>query len=434
MLIGYAHIVSKHDISNIPSMAFGYFKSYFDKVFGDEVVIERAQSYNLHKYDIVGISCISQDFNMAKQMAHVVKQVNPNSLVIIGGQHVTWLPETITPDFDIAVRGEGEQTFSEIISYHMNGRRESDLTGIDGISFYRDGQLVNNGPRKLIRPLDLLPLPYREETSEHMAKGACAALFTSRGCPYKCAFCSSSAFWNSIRFHSADYAVSQIEQLVKLGCTRITIMDDLFVADKKRFAQITEKLNSKGLTEGYIIAIQVACDYINDEFIRIMKSFPPLANGEVNFAVESACPRILKLIGKGNTVEENQAAVDRLYEAGIKGGTSWMVGWPGETEEEMMMSFNWITKNIPKLQYGWSFNILMPLPGTKVWNDAVAEGKIDVKNFDWNRLRIWAPQMNFPGWEEWINLRRMNNTLYLNEENVPIEKLYSIISTSKISD
>jgi len=432
MLIGYAHIVSKYDIAVVPSMAFGYFKSYFKQLFGDEVVIERAQSHNLHKYDIVGISSISQDFNMAKDMAYVVKQVNPNALVVIGGQHATWLPQTMTPDFDIAVRGEGEQTFAEIVSYCMNGKKESDLEAIRGISFYRDGELINNPPRELIRPLDLLPLPYREEDPELLRQGSCSTLFTSRGCPYKCAFCSSSAFWNSIRFHSADYAVEQIEQLVKMGAFRISIMDDLFVADKKRFAQIVEKLNSRGLNEGYIIAMQVACDYINEEFVRIMKSFPPTANGEVNFAAESGCPRILKLIGKGNTVEENQTAIDRLHEAGLRGGTSWMVGWPSETWDEMLMSFDFITKNILKLPYGYSFNILMPLPGTKVWNEAVAAGKIEVENFDWNRLRIWAPQMNFPGWEKWINLRRKNNTIYLNEENVPIERLYEhIFSESK---
>jgi radical SAM superfamily enzyme YgiQ (UPF0313 family) len=248
---------------------------------------------------------------------------------------------------------------------------------------------------------------------------------------FKCSFCSSSAFWKKIRFHSADYVVDEIEYLRSIGTVNIPVMDDLFVANKKRFLEIIDKLKKRGLDKDYKMVIQVTAQFITDEFVEILKGFPVI--DRVIFSSESGCDRILKSIGKGTTVALNQAVTDKLYEAGIACGTSWIVGWPGETEEELRQSCRWIRKNgAKKFPVHASFNILMPLPGTKVWDDAVQGGMIDVKTFDWDRLHIWAPQGNFPGWEIWKDARRKYNTVYLNERFVPQERLYEILEEEGI--
>jgi anaerobic magnesium-protoporphyrin IX monomethyl ester cyclase len=429
--IGYIHVVNSDDFYGdpaisvgFPSLAFGYFKSYLERAFGNDVIFERAFPNTISSYDIIGISVLSQDFNIAKRIAkNIIRKNNPKVLVIIGGQHITWLPETMTSDFDIGVQGEGEQTLVELVQYYMNGRREEDLTRIKGIVFWSHGSLVINPPRELIEPLDDIPAPV------HEAPNYCVShVFTSRGCPYKCSFCSSAAFWKKARFNSADFVVNEINTVVKMGFKRIPVMDDHFAASKSRFIEIIEKLKQRGLDKGYNLAIQVTAKSITDEFCNVLKDFRVI--NEVGFSIESASPRILKYIGKGDTVEENQAAIDRLYSAGISCGTSWIVGWHGETEEELRVTCKFINDNAHagKLPYMYSFNILMALPGTKVWNDAIEAGLIDVKTFDWDRLRIWAPQLNYPGWKQWKDLRRKYNTLYLNESIIPQERLYDIVS------
>ena len=422
MKIGFLYIRSPDDDDPIPELVFGCLKAYLDKYLDNSVDMFRLNPDNLHECDVVAMSTLSQDFGTAKIIAQDIKQKHPAASIIMGGQHVTWLHETLIPEMDFAVIGEGEQTFLELIRYFINGKKEEDLFKINGIVFWKDGVLVTNPRRELIENLDDLPHPFRED----LYKANNRHIFTSRGCAFKCSFCSSAAFWKKIRFHSADYVVDEIESLRNIGTGNIPVMDDLFVANKRRFAEIIEKLKKKGLDKDYKMVIQVTAHYVTDELIEILKGFRVI--DRVIFSSESGCDRILKSIGKGTTVAMNQAVTDKLYDAGISCGTSWIVGWPGETEAELRETCRWIKKNgRKKFPMQASFNILMPLPGTKVWNDAVRSGLIDIKTFDWNRLKIWAPQGNFPGWETWKNARKHYNTIYLNERFIPQEKLYTIL-------
>jgi radical SAM superfamily enzyme YgiQ (UPF0313 family) len=422
MRIGFVYVRDPEDDTPIVELVFGYLKAYLHKHLSDSVEMIRADFENLHRCDVIAISTLSQDWNRAKDLAQYIKQQHPGMPIVIGGQHVTWLPGTLIPEIDFAVIGEGEQTFLELIQYFLNGRKEEDLFKINGLVFWKDGQLIAAPRRELIANLDDIPHPYREGITNNRH------IFTSRGCPYKCTFCSSSAFWKKIRLNSSDWVVDEIERLVAIGSQHIPVMDDLFVANKKRFYEIIDKLKKRGLNKkSYFMTIQISVHEANDELLDLIKSFYPIQR--IIFSAESGNDRILKLIGKGNTVAQNQAIVNKFHEKGVALGTSWIVGWPSETEEETRETCRWIMKNYHegKFPVHASFNILMPLPGTRVWNDAVNSGLIDIATFDWNRLHIWAPQGNFISWEHWVNLRRKYNSIYLNESVVPQERLYEIL-------
>jgi anaerobic magnesium-protoporphyrin IX monomethyl ester cyclase len=199
--IGFIQVISGYDAQWLPSLIFGTLKAYLHKHLGDSVEMVRLTNDNFYFCDIIAISTTSQDYGDAKAIVRDIKMQRPNVITVIGGHHVTWLPWTLTRDFDFGVIGEGEETFLQFVRYVMNGRKEEELYTIPGLTFWREGGLVYAPPQPLIEPLDRIPFAFREpQAPENQTRH----IFTARGCPYKCKFCSSSAFWKKTRFHSAD--------------------------------------------------------------------------------------------------------------------------------------------------------------------------------------------------------------------------------------
>ena len=267
MRIGFLQATNEVDVHWWPGLAYGSLKSYLLMHSDKSVTMERANPGNLHEYDIAAISCTTQDYNIAKKIANDIKQKNPGIVVILGGSHVTWLPQTLTIDFDFGVIGEGEQTLVELVDYIKSGRKSEQLFTINGVVFHWDGGMMAAPPRELIEPLDNIPPPIRDNPGETMYY-----MFTSRGCPYRCAFCSSSAFWKKTRFHSADYVVTEIERCVRMGATHIPMMDDLFVANRKRFVEILEKLKRTDLHKkfNFNFMVQVRANLVDDELCYLL--------------------------------------------------------------------------------------------------------------------------------------------------------------------
>jgi len=429
--IGFIHVTNENDVNWWPPLAFGSLKAYLSKYLGDDLfTMDRfLQSKDLYKHDIVAISSTTQDFNQSKRIAYEVKEKNPKAVVVVGGSHITWLPKTMNQaPFDFGVIGEGEQTFLEFVRYVMNGKKEEDLFKINGLVFNYGEGLIAAPPRAMIEPLDNIPFPFREPAhTPH--------LFTSRGCPYKCKFCSSSAFWKTTRFHSADYVVDEIEMLIGMNASHIPIQDDLFIVDKRRFIDIIEKLKHRGLDKKFTCSIAVRANLITDELCAILKDArPPIIS--VAFGAESASDRILKLMGKGYPASKNQDALDKLHEIGMPVGCSLVVGYPSETEDEIRATCDFVSENAKegKLDPGAAINILTPFPGTVVWDEAVEAGIIDLNTFDWDRLGVFASHTasHAGSFDEWVNIRRRNNSVYLNEDVVPQERLYEILREHEI--
>jgi radical SAM superfamily enzyme YgiQ (UPF0313 family) len=425
MRIGFVNIVNPSDVQWFPSLAFGSLKAYLHRHFGDAVVMERSDPWELYKYDVAAISCLSQNYNIAQSLARHAKTNNPNVVVVLGGTHITCVPETMTQDFDFGVIGEGEQTFVELIEYLMSGRKEEKLFTINGLALWYNGGLLFAPSRALIDPIDSLPMPFREPISQQY-------LFTSRGCPYKCTFCSSSAFWKTTRFHSAKWVADEIQHLMGMGYSHLPFLDDLFVVNRKRFIETIEEIKRRHLdAAGFTTSFSVRANLVDDELCALIKGFPSVKS--TFFGIESGSDRILKLMGKNVTVAKNQEALDRLFEIGLPPSVSLIVGWPSETEEEIRATCSFVQKNVKEKKVRWDnpIAILTPLPNTPVWDDAVKAGLLpsDLRDFNWGRLGPFggytASQLS--GIEEWIYMRRQNGSLYINEDTVPQERLYDIL-------
>ena len=427
MKIGFIQARNEIDVNWFKPLAFGYLKAYLDKYTdfsADMRFIETPE--NFKDFDIIAISSTTQDFAVAKRIAQAAKQERKDIITILGGHHITYMPQTLSDEIDIGVMGEGEETFLDLMHYFSNTGfylKPNNLKNIKGLTFRENGNLIVTPPREPILPLDAIPFPYRSKKED-------TYLFSSRGCPYRCTFCASSAFWKKIRFFSAEYVVGEIETLINVfpDLRHIPIWDDLFIANATRFREIVNLIDEKGINRRISFNLSVRSSLVDEELCELFKKMNVTS---VAFGAESGSNRILKILNKGVTVEMNQNAINTLHRHRILVGCSFIVGCPTETEEEVRSTYEFILKNIKdgKMSPYCAVNILMPMPGTQIWDDAVNSGIINTENLDWKRLSVWASyrNSNFDNFKEWVQCRQRNNSIYLAEDTLPQERLYEIM-------
>ena len=350
---------------------------------GDPAWIQRA--IEMHQPEVVGISTVSQYYTMAVEAAEICKR--HGAFVVIGGHHVSALPDSMTPSMDLGVVGEGEDTMLEICrTYLEKGAMPGAFASIPGVAT-RDttGQVTIAQPRPLHKPLDDLPFPAR--ALMHMRQGASVGIITSRGCPYHCVFCASTAFWEGIRFHSAEYVVEEIKEIQKQYQTpHIYFWDDLFVANLKRVQDIVGLLQREPALHGLRYSLTCRANLVTDDLARLLKEMNVV---EVMLGLESMAPRTLKYLKPHVTVEQNRNAVETLHSHGLNVTGFFVIGAPEETRQEVEQTLEYV-RTAPL--YRAETYLLTPLPGTPVWNYAIEQGLLEPEHIPWDRLYIDNPE------------------------------------------
>jgi radical SAM superfamily enzyme YgiQ (UPF0313 family) len=291
--------------------------------------------------DIVGVSSVSQVISDARNFAHRCREAT-GSFTVLGGYHISTVPQRLPYEFDVGVIGEGEETFCEIVSSWANSPLvESKLRDIAGICYREEGGLVRQTPlREQIANIDALPWPLR-----HHKYSMEEPVFTSRGCPFRCTFCASQKFWrNSVRFRSADSVVSEIVHTVeKYGPDEIVILDDLWMADKDRFKEIVNRLVALGIPNKVSFRGFCRSNVIDEESILLLKD---LNYRFVRFGAETGSERLLKRIkGENISVADHQRVVDLCQKHGLRCGGSLIFGIPGETEDDLMETIRFLQES-----------------------------------------------------------------------------------------
>ena len=176
-----------------------------------------------NKPDIIGFTADSVDYEDTKILASKIKK-RSNAFLVIGGVHITACPESFNKIFDVGVIGEGEVTLFELLETYKKTKK-TDYQKIDGLIYFNKQTIIKNKPRALIKNIDELPIPKRNFVSmqkrylSHQINlygiKKSVSLMTSRGCPYHCVYCGSPVQWGSIRFHSVDYVINEIDYLIK---------------------------------------------------------------------------------------------------------------------------------------------------------------------------------------------------------------------------
>lgn len=358
-----------------------YLASYVEKHIGQfefrymsSLSIEKElKSFKPH---LVAISSVSSNYNYAIKYSRIVK--NYGLPVIIGGIHISSLPNNLTKDMDVGCIGEGGYTFVELICHYLNyGEFKSEGLGdIKGIVFRDNGRLKLTTSRPLCESLDELPHPKRSVIGYHRWD----TMLTSCGCPYKCIFCSACRYWKNIRYASSEHVMEEIAELADNGVKVIKFYDELFISNKKRLMVIADSIVKNKFRRKLKFACWARSSSITPEVVEILKSMNIVA---VAMGLESGCNRTLKYLkGENVTVEINRHAVYLLNNAGIQANASFIIGSPDETEEEIMQTYNFIKRN--RLD-AVTVNPLIPFPGTPVWEYA-AKKNLVFDDMDWDRI------------------------------------------------
>ena len=372
--------------ANYPPLGLGYIASSLRERLGRDKIEFRVVCADVDgaiadfKPDIVGISSVTQNYNRAIACARTAKE--SGLPVICGGVHITMMPRSLNRDMDAGVIGEGEITICELLEAFIKDGKfsEGSLERIKGIVYWSGGgSIVQTPARDWISGLDSLPLPARDLLTIKEN----TYIFSSRGCPYRCAFCASSRFWNKVRFFSAAYVVNEIRGLVEnYGVKEINFYDDLFCCDLNRIREMIRLLREQGMLGKVSFAGAIRANLVNDQTISLLKE---MGLKKLGMGLESGSEETLKYLkGSNINVKGNSAAIEIIRRHGIGVHCSFIIGSPFETKKDILETLCFIKKNNLS---GFDVYVLTAFPGTPVWEYAKVKGLVG-EDMDWSRLNV----------------------------------------------
>jgi radical SAM superfamily enzyme YgiQ (UPF0313 family) len=313
--------------------------------------------------DLIGITSMTPTIQSALLSAHSAKEACPESMVVLGGPHATFMDRQVLTEeeaVDIVVRSEGEETLVELAE---NVSDIKALNKIYGITYRNDDQVVRTPNRPFMENLDELPIPaYKFFPLEkyHLFGRRILPIITSRGCPSQCSFCTSAQmFGKGFRARSPKNIVDELEWLRdEHGADAFTFYDDTFTFNKKRALKICEEIKNRKI--GLPWDCQTRVSTVSQELLLKMRE----ANcQQVFFGVESGCQKILDAVKKGTTVKQNEKAIRIAKNVGLFVAVSVMIGYPGETKEMLQETIDLIRKAEPDDVY---ICVATPYPGTEL--------------------------------------------------------------------
>jgi anaerobic magnesium-protoporphyrin IX monomethyl ester cyclase len=368
-----------------PPLGLAYLSSALKMHFNDIQIriIDRDTETVVKSFrpDAVGVSAVSQNYGRAIEIGRLCRSLQIP--VFIGGVHITLLPESLSKAFDFGVFGEGEHTIVDVIDYlsQDGGSGSLEMENIKGLILHAENGIKLTEPRSIIQDLDSIRFPDRDLLN--IPLGQNTYMFTSRGCPYKCTFCASTRFWNKVRWFSAEYVVSEIEEIInKYRPPAISFYDDLFTGNIKRLERIVELICAKGIHKKVKFGFSCRANLVNDRLIKILQ---PLKISMVCMGLESGCQRTLEYLkGDGITVEQNMRAVNLFSKANINAQGTFVIGSPDESEEEILQTLSFIKKSRLNI---FEVYLLSPFPGTPIWETAKKMGLVS-NSMDWKKLAV----------------------------------------------
>lgn len=319
--------------------------------------------------DVIGVSMFTFNRKRSFELLRLAREACPNAILLTGGPHPTHLAWEVfdeCPALDAIVKGEGEGPLLEVVQR---------LKAEDGSWRRTPGLILRGGETETHSPiedLDALGFPAESFEADFMDEPEqLAYLSTSRGCPATCAFCNTPAFWGSrIRFRSPDAVLRELAFLrERYGLTYFSFRDDTFTARKSRIGALMEGIRASGLHP--LWNCQSRVNLVDEERLVDMKR----AGCEfIQFGVEHASERMLKLLDKGIHTEQARRALALARKVGLNAGIYLITGVPGETWADVEASAAFIREARP---HDVQIAPLAIYPGTTLFTKYTAEGRID---------------------------------------------------------
>lgn len=337
---------------------------------------------HVEKPDILGLSCVVTNAYRAFEIANKAKSSISECFVVMGGPYPSMMGKNLLVrhnEVDAVVVGEGEVTADRLFQKLQN---EKGLNNVRGLIFRNHGAVQCNPVRSPMENLDKLPLPERDQLPMKLYGENAGTLFTSRGCPYQCSFCSRPVFGRKWRGHSPQYVLDELEQIItKYGLNHVSFLDDNFTFDLDRAAEILEGIASKDWKLSLYFWNGIRVDHATRDLLGKMKKAGCSA---INYGVESVDSKVLANIRKDISLEQVENAVKLTRKLGIRTNLFIMVGNPGDNLSivDKMRSF------IGRIKVdGIHLSLATPYPGTDFWDWVEENGRWLV--YDRQELLDW---------------------------------------------
>ena len=334
------------------------------------------------KPEVIGISSIVTNAGNALKIAETSKNILPHSFVVLGGPYPSMMTERLLmnhKEVDATLVGEAEFTFPELVKKLENGQP---LNAVNGLIFRKENKIISNPPSKPITPLDQIPYPAREELEMQLYGENAGVIFTSRGCPQQCTFCSRPVFGRWWRGHSPEYVLKELEQLMtEYGASTLSVLDDNFTVDLDRAEQILDGIIATKWKLAIYFWNGMRADHVTKQLLKKLKKAGCTV---INFGVESVDPNVMEHINKGVSLKQIEQAIKLTREVGIQANAFLMLGNQGDTAKTADKIIDFVQKVHVD---GVHLSMATPLLGTKFWDWVETNGRW--LDYDHEELLDW---------------------------------------------
>lgn len=347
------------------------------------------------KPDVVGIAGpFTCQIGNALETSKVVKDVNTKIITVLGGPHATLMPKEVlegTKTIDVVVTGEGEYTMLEIAQC-LDGKKP--FNSIKGIAYGNNAEIIVTPPRPFLVNLDELPYPAYDlvdmekylnpsRIGYRSFQNRAISMITSRGCPFNCCFCAVHLHMGQgFRAHSAKYVLDHIQYVVgKYKVKNIFFEDDNLTLDLKRFEAICDGLIERKIKIGWETPNGVRADCLNLELLKKMKKSGAKS---VFVGVESGDQQILdKVVCKSLDLYKVVEFAKNSQEIGLKTGAFYIIGFPGETKQNIQNTIDFALNLKRKYDVGMHLFAATPSYGTRLYEECKTKGYLPA-DLTWN--------------------------------------------------
>lgn len=308
------------------------------------------------------------------------------------GTHVTSAPEASLQksELDSVIRSEPEETALKLAQAI---EKKQDLNQVNGLSYKKGQQIINNADRPFIENLDSLPFPARDLIHNEryvmpISNRPYTLIVSSRGCTHHCIYCTARQYYGQhLRLRAAANVVDEVEEVInKFKINDITMWSDTFTLDRNFVVEVCNEIISRDLKFNWMANSRV--DRVDYDLLKLMKKSGCTM---LSFGVETGVQQILNNIRKGSTIEQAQDVFKWTREVGIETIAHFIVGLPGETKETVKQTIKFAKKIKPDYA---QFYGAIPFPGTEFYDLAKSKGWLSTE--DWNQYEINQPIVSTP--------------------------------------